>query len=80
MLSQQVHDRQRGELRFIWSNGTVLICNGTQDLLKEEGLENQGVTWPEALKGSCLDQVRITFAMAFYTFLFIQGVINLVGV
>lgn len=51
-----------------------------QDLLEEEGLKNQGVTWPEALEGSCLDQVRITFAMPFYTFLFMQAVINLVGV
>lgn len=28
ILSQQVHDRQRGELRFFWSNGSVLFCNG----------------------------------------------------
>lgn len=28
ILSQQVHDRQQGELRFFWSNGSVLFCNG----------------------------------------------------
>lgn len=28
ILSQQVHDKQQGELRFFWSGGSVLFCNG----------------------------------------------------